>query len=315
LPRKIFISVLLTSFEMRIEPLSSDSMGARSMATFIETGDLRILIDPGVALGPYRYGLPPHPIEWEKMERDWRTIVRYAGKADIIIITHYHYDHHNPWDDLEIFRNKTLIVKDPNNNINYSQRRRAHFFLNQIRGIPRRVEVAEGLKINIGETKLEISKAVFHGVDSKLGYVVEVYVEDGLESFLYSSDVEGPSLDDQLSFIIEKKPKVAMIDGPMTYMLGYRYSNKSLEASIRNLLRIVDINVNCIILDHHLLRDLTWRDKLAEVISRAESRGVKVLTSAEYAGKDLNMLEARRKELYETYPVKTSEMRRWSVED
>jgi predicted metallo-beta-lactamase superfamily hydrolase len=300
---------------MRIEPLSSDSMGARSMATFIETGDLRILIDPGVALGPYRYGLPPHPIEWEKMERDWRTIVRYAGKADIIIITHYHYDHHNPWDDLEIFRNKTLIVKDPNNNINYSQRRRAHFFLNQIRGIPRRVEVAEGLKINIGETKLEISKAVFHGVDSKLGYVVEVYVEDGLESFLYSSDVEGPSLDDQLSFIIEKKPKVAMIDGPMTYMLGYRYSNKSLEASIRNLLRIVDINVNCIILDHHLLRDLTWRDKLAEVISRAESRGVKVLTSAEYAGKDLNMLEARRKELYETYPVKTSEMRRWSVED
>jgi predicted metallo-beta-lactamase superfamily hydrolase len=300
---------------MKIEPLSSDSMGARSMATFIETRDLKIIIDPGVALGPYRYGLPPHPLEWERMERDWKTIVKYAGRADIIIITHYHYDHHNPWNDLEIFRDKILIVKNPNNNINYSQKRRAYFFLNQIKGIPRKVEVAEGLKIHTGETELEISRAVFHGVDSKLGYVVEVYVRDGLESFLYSSDVEGPSLDDQLSFIIEKKPKVAMIDGPMTYMLGYRYSTKSLEASVRNLLRLTDNDIDYIILDHHLLRDLTWRDKLAEVISKAEDRGIRVLTSAEYAGKNLNMLEARRKELYETYPVKPSEMRRWNIED
>ncbi|MEM1545791.1 MAG: hypothetical protein QXP91_04975 [Candidatus Methanomethylicia archaeon] len=300
---------------MKIIPLSSDSMGARSMATFIETRDLKIMIDPGVALGPYRYGLPPHPLEWEKLESDWKTIVEYTGKADIIVITHYHYDHHNPWNDLEIFRDKILIVKDPVNNINYSQKGRAQFFLKQIRGIPRRVEVAEGFRIHVGETKLEISKAVFHGIDSKLGYVVEVYVENGLESFLYSSDVEGPSIDDQLSFIIEKNPRVVMIDGPMTYMLGYRYPTESLKASVRNLLRLIDTDVNYMILDHHLLRDLTWRDKIVEVISKAENRKIKILTSAEYIGKNLNMLEARRKELYETYPVKPSEIRNWATED
>ncbi|MEM2793239.1 MAG: hypothetical protein QW511_01135 [Candidatus Methanomethylicia archaeon] len=106
-----------------------------------------------------------------------------------------------------------------------------------------------------------------------------------------------------------------MIDGPMTYMLGYRYPTESLKASVRNLLRLIDTDVNYMILDHHLLRDLTWRDKIVEVISKAENRKIKILTSAEYIGKNLNMLEARRKELYETYPVKPSEIRNWATED
>jgi predicted metallo-beta-lactamase superfamily hydrolase len=44
----------------RIVPLAFDSFGVRSMSTFVETDDLRILIDPGVALAPIRYGLEPH---------------------------------------------------------------------------------------------------------------------------------------------------------------------------------------------------------------------------------------------------------------
>ena len=46
---------------MKIKPVASDSMGTRSMATYVETKDVKIFIDPGVALGPSRYGLPPHP--------------------------------------------------------------------------------------------------------------------------------------------------------------------------------------------------------------------------------------------------------------
>lgn len=42
---------------MRVIPLASESLGVRSLATFVEAGGLRILIDPGVALGPKRYGL------------------------------------------------------------------------------------------------------------------------------------------------------------------------------------------------------------------------------------------------------------------
>ncbi|MCC6028953.1 MAG: hypothetical protein LM591_02300 [Candidatus Korarchaeum sp.] len=298
---------------MRILPLSSDSMGARSMATLVETKDLRIMIDPGVALGPSRYGLPPHPKEWERMEAHWREIVRQAHKADLLIVTHYHYDHHNPWEGLEIYEGKRVLVKDPKRNINQSQRGRASFFLKQIEGIAS-VEIADGRSFREGDTIIEFSEPVFHGTNSKLGYVIEVFIREGEDSFLFTSDVEGPSLDDQARFVLEKKPKVVMVDGPMTYMLGYRYSRASLDASIRNLSSILDA-VETLVIDHHLLRDLEWSKRIESVLNKGREVKKKVITSNELADKPLEMLEAKRKELYELYPVDESEMREWKFED
>ncbi|MGC8932580.1 MAG: MBL fold metallo-hydrolase [Candidatus Methanodesulfokora sp.] len=298
---------------MRVVPLSSDSMGARSMATFVETKDVRIIIDPGVALGPSRYGLPPHPREWERMQEHWSEIVRHAEKADVLIITHYHYDHHNPWNDLEIYEGKRVLIKDPEKNINYSQRSRASFFLKQL-GNRAKIEIADGNKILEGETEIIFSNPVFHGTNNRLGYVIEVLIREGDESFLFTSDVEGPSLEDQVKFVVENKPRTVMIDGPMTYMLGYRYSQASLEASIRNLIRILDI-VETLVIDHHLLRDLDWSKRIAEVINKGNTIGKRVLTSNELVNKPLDMLEARRKELYELYPVKESELRKWEIEE
>jgi hypothetical protein len=48
---------------MRVMPLAADSLGVRSMATYVEAGDLRLLLDPGASLSPHRYGLPPTPDE------------------------------------------------------------------------------------------------------------------------------------------------------------------------------------------------------------------------------------------------------------
>ena len=45
--------------EMNVVPLAADSLGVRSMATYVECGETRILIDPGAALGAARFGLPP----------------------------------------------------------------------------------------------------------------------------------------------------------------------------------------------------------------------------------------------------------------
>lgn len=42
---------------MNIVPLAFESMGVRSMATFVET-DQRILIDPGTSIAPKRFGFP-----------------------------------------------------------------------------------------------------------------------------------------------------------------------------------------------------------------------------------------------------------------
>jgi len=73
-----------------IVPLAYDSLGVRSMATFVETDDVRILIDPAVSLAPLRYGLPPHPMEWKRMEESWEKIKQYAELADVLIVTHYY---------------------------------------------------------------------------------------------------------------------------------------------------------------------------------------------------------------------------------
>ena len=79
--------------EMRIIPLSFDSLGTRSMATYVEAKDVKVLIDPGVALAPNRNGRPPHPIEIDLMMKEWKRIKAHANKANVLIVTHYHYDH------------------------------------------------------------------------------------------------------------------------------------------------------------------------------------------------------------------------------
>lgn len=285
---------------MKVIPLSFDSMGVRSMATYVETRDVKVLIDPGVSLAPLRYGLPPHRVEIEKMNQDWLRIVEYAMNSQVLIVTHYHYDHHNPNESLKIFTNKVVLVKHPKKNINYSQMRRASYFLSQIEGLPSRIEYADGEDFSFGKTLIRFSKPVYHGVNSKLGYVVETLIDDGESRFVHTSDVEGPSMNDQVEFILNHKPRTVFIDGPMSYMLGYRYSVKSLEKSIENLLRVIDeCPVKELVLDHHLLRELNWSERVKEVIEYGSRRGVRVVNAAEYLGVKPSLLEARRRELYE----------------
>jgi hypothetical protein len=278
---------------MKIIPLAFDSLGTRSMATFVKT-DVKILIDPSAALGPSRYGLPPHPLEWKKLEEHIATINEYAMKSDILIVTHYHYDHHNPQVP-EIFSGKIALIKHPTEKINASQKQRARYFLSLIK--PKILEYADGKEFSFGDTKIKFSPPVFHGTNSRLGYVIEVCIEYQGEKFLHSSDVEGPAIQEQVDFILKEKPNVVFIDGPMTYMLGYKYSVKNYQKSIENLRKIAEI-VDIIVLDHHLLRDLNWREKVKDV-----EKIKHVLSAAEFAGKKEELLEARRKELYETEPT------------
>ena len=104
---------------MKVTPIAADSLGTRSMATLVKTADCSILIDPSVALGPMRYKLPPHPLELQKLDDDWQEIKKHARKSDILIVTHYHYDHHNP-DAPEIYKGKTAFLKHPTKKINKS---------------------------------------------------------------------------------------------------------------------------------------------------------------------------------------------------
>ncbi len=285
---------------MRVAFAVSDSMGVRSMATMIESSSVNIFIDPGVALGPRRYGLPPAPQEEEALSRYATEIERAMEKCDVAIISHYHYDHHTPI--REMHEGKKLYVKHPTEKINRSQRERAAFFLEEIDD-GAEVFFADGKSFDIGGVGVEFSPPVPHGPPgTRLGYVIMTYVEDNnarggngeIRRLIHTSDVEGFLDDREVEWITERDPEVVLADGPPTYFLGYRFSEKNLEISQKNTGRLLDETSATIVLDHHLLRDLRYREMFRDAYSTG-----RLVTFAEYLGKENNLLEAHRKELWE----------------
>jgi len=282
---------------MKVTPLAADSLGARSMATLVETADVSVLLDPSVRLAPYRYDLPPHESEGERQRQLWRNIRGAVKSADVLTVSHYHFDHHNP-DAPSIFRGRSAYLKDPAFHINRSQRERASAFRKAIAPYAKETLVADGATAEYGNTTIRFSPAVPHGFSDELGYVVMVFVEDSEGSFLHSSDVEGPPLKSQLSWILRQNPDVLYVDGPMTHM-PVNFPEEQTRKSIANLERIVrSTDIRTMIVDHHLLRDRAWRQRADPVYRAGEEHGVRVTTAAEFAGRPLDPLEYRRDQLH-----------------
>jgi hypothetical protein len=288
---------------MKITPIAYDSLGVRSQATFVETADVNILIDPSASLGPIRFGNPPHPREWERLDESWRKIIAAAKKADVLVIGHYHYDHHDPDYELEkVYRNKTVFIKHPSENINQSQKGRAAYFVPKMQKIAKKVEFADGKEFKFGKTNIRFSPAVFHGTNPRLGYVVETLVDDGKYKFIHTNDVEGPAVKEQADFIIENKPNLVFVDGPLSYIM-LRYGVENLKRANDNLVKIIETcPLDALVIDHHLLRDIGWKKRIERVFAAGEKKGVKVLTAAEYAGKETDQLEANRSRLWKAQP-------------
>ncbi len=81
------------------------------------------------------------------------------------------------------------------------------------------------------------------------------------------------------------------------------FSPGDLRASIKNICEIIETTrVQTIIIDHHLLRDSKWKEEIKEVLARAEKTGKKVVTAAGFLGKDEEILEAHRRQLYAWNP-------------
>lgn len=286
---------------MRIIPLAFESLGVRSQATLVETRDLRILVDPAVSLAPRRYGLPPHQKEVDRLTELAKIILESSKDVDVIIISHYHYDHHDPGYVIptEIYKDKIVFIKDTQNMINNSQKyRRAPKFLRSIKDKPKRIEIADGKSFRFGDTTISFSPAVPHGADERLGYVVQVFIRDKDSSVLFTSDIEGAPKDIHVKFTKEMMPNLIIIDGPLSYLLGRALKEEDLEKSIKNMEEIVRNGLDTAIIDHHVLRDINYLQVLKPVYDIAKDLGVKVITAAEYLNVEPMILEARRRELF-----------------
>ncbi|MCG2893419.1 MAG: MBL fold metallo-hydrolase [Sulfolobales archaeon] len=287
---------------MEITPLGFESLGARSQATLVETKDVRVLIDPAVSLAPRRFGLPPHQLEVDALTEIAKRITEVAKDVDVIVVTHYHYDHHDPgWVvPKEIYRDKVVIIKDPANMINPSQKfRRAPRFLKAIQGLPKRIEIGDGRSFAFGSTEIIISNAVPHGNDERLGYVIQVAVKDKDGSVLFTSDIEGAPKEEHVKFTEEVEPNALIVDGPLSYLLGRALSEEDLDRGIKNLERLIKRGLQWAVIDHHVLRDPNYESVLKPVIEYARSVGVKVLKASDLLGVEPKLLEMHRRELFE----------------
>jgi uncharacterized protein len=308
---------------VKVTPLATESLGVRSMCTLVETPDVALLLDAGISLAPYRFNLPPHPFEFQTIDRLRKTIAHAADKAQVTTISHYHFDHHTPsfedwvvnWTEngetaRQIYQNKTVLAKNPKEKINASQRQRAWMFKKTGGKHAKTLEAADGKTFIYGETSLHFSKAVAHGSeDSMLGWVIMATVEHGNEFFVFAPDVQGPMSTHTLSLILAAKPSALMLGGPPLYLGGSRVELAQLEQGLRNLEQIVEW-VPLVILEHHALRDESWRPKMERVFQKAAQSGHRILTAAEYVGKENLFLESHRKQLYHEQPI-SDEFKRW----
>ncbi len=327
-----------------------DSYGAKSSCVKIVTPDIKIVIDPGVAIMHPTF---PADIEdkYRWLEEGWERVYKALDDADIIIVTHYHYDHHIPDDPRVYGGRKAVFIKNPNIYINDSQRERAMHLLNGLSNFfgielnvvdptnlgyledvadelsstgidfgdynERRKELLrrgrewfnkrrdnwfsseyideifssdlvviypEASKYRFGETIIRFSGPLFHGIEySRVGWVYSVLIEYRGYKLFFSSDLNGPIIEDYADMVIRENPQVIIMDGPMTYMFGYTLNRINLNRCIKNMVRIIDsVEFDVLIWDHHLPREKRFRERTNDVWSYAAKKGREVLTAREY---------------------------------
>jgi predicted metallo-beta-lactamase superfamily hydrolase len=309
---------------IKITPIAAESLGARSMCTQIETPDTTILLDAGVSLASWRYNLPPHPKEYQIIQQLRENIAKAAQKAQIITISHYHYDHHTPsftdwvvnWTNRgetakEIYQNKTVLIKDPEKNINANQQKRADMFQKTAGKLTKQLEIADGKTLRFDKTKLKFSEAVAHGSENPtIGWVIMATVEYDDERFTFAPDVQGPMSPRTTELILAEKPAVLLIGGPPLYLNSSRVNPALIEQGLKNLTQIA-AQIPTVILEHHTIRDQMWRQKMNPTLHEATQKGHRIWTAAEFQGQENNFLESKRQQLYEKYPP-SEEFKRWT---
>jgi predicted metallo-beta-lactamase superfamily hydrolase len=307
---------------LQIVPIGFESLGVRSMCTFIETPDVRVLIDAGVALGP-RFRKLPHPQEYRARDQCRKRIREYAAKADVVVISHYHNDHHTPnyaeavWlgstaeESEQIYQDKLVLAKDIRNAINFNQRRRGWMFQRFLKRIGSKCEIADGKKYEFGATRVTFSRPVPHGEDeTQLGWVLMTTIQSRDEMVLHASDVQGPMSRVTTRLILKQTSGTLILGGPPTYLEGVRVEATSIEKGLNNSATIA-AEVPRLILEHHLLRAADWRERARPVFEAAGKSGHIVVNAAEFMNEPPRLLESARERLYEDEPP-SEDFIRWT---
>jgi predicted metallo-beta-lactamase superfamily hydrolase len=93
------------------------------------------------------------------------------------------------------------------------------------------------------------------------------------------------------------------------YLAGFKVDDRQVQAGLHGLRHVVKV-ARTIILEHHILRDEGWREKIEGVFEKARETSCKILTAAEFLGVENAFLEAARRRLYAENPP-SNEFEKW----
>jgi len=284
---------------MSLEIIGAESLGVRSLCCVVTLDDRRIVIDPGIALGYWRHGLMPHPLQVAVGRRIREKILRALNNATDVVFSHFHGDHvplmkANPYQlsvqALPSHFHELRCWSKSGDDLSAEMRKRFHD-LEELLGT--NMQIAEGLS----EGPLSFSRAVPHGTaDSHMGTVMMTRIEMGSQVFVHASDIQ--LLDaSTVDLVIDWQPDVLLAAGPPLYLDRLRKVER--QRAWDNALRLAK-GIENVIIDHHLMRSeegLVWLDALSAAV------GKKVYCAADYMGRKRCLLEAERVRLYEEMPV------------
>jgi len=110
-----------------------------------------------------------------------------------------------------------------------------------------------------------------------------VYIEEGKDSFLFGNDAQSLIDEGTAKFVKEKNPRFLIVDGYPTIFIRWKIGEKSfLDAKERLKDVIFSIDADEIILDHHIVRDIDYKEKIIDIFELAVNMNKRIITTAEF---------------------------------
>lgn len=273
---------------MDIIPLAAESMGVRSMATLVDTGSIRVLIDPGACLAPSRYGLPPTAEERAVYEATVSHIIGVICQVDAVVVTRYHEEHCNllPY----VLSSAAVYLKAP---IEPGERRAARETVQKLEKTGRGFELVSDRTVDWRNVSISFSPPLPEGRTGE-GTAMAVSIRDKASCFVHGSDAHGPLSPVAMDWVLRQRADLAYVSGPPTYRIGFqdaRLTTADLRTCRANLMGLLRYSRCQVILDHMLFRDPSPRRWYSDLFETG-----RVQSAAGFLGLPERPLEARRRE-------------------
>ena len=264
------------------------------MATLVEAGECRILVDPGATLVENRYNMPPSREEHQALEAAKSSIIGALCQADAVVVTHYHDDHMNllPY----VLSSTAIYLKRP---VTPAEHRIAGELFPRLQHTGRSFTLADNTSVGLRDVSLSFSAPLSHGKSgAKLGSVMATAIRSREGCFVHASDVQGPMSANALAWLLQQRPDYLYLSGAPTYKLYTQapqaadtFTVQDLRTAKANLLTLMKYSGCEVILDHYATRDRNFRRQYSDVLARGN-----VYTAAEFLGVPERPLEARRQD-------------------